>query len=264
MSQTTSILERLHTTLCSLGLSEVDAVLEAHLERAARQECAYADFLAELLACEVMARQDRHLKNRLRQARLPVVKTLSEFDFAFQPSIEERQIRELRTLRFVHEAENVVFLGPPGVGKTHLAVGLTVEAIRAGFSAAFMTAHDLVSDLGKAAREGKLNQRLRAYVTPKVLVIDEMGYLPLDEVGATLFFQLVSARYERGSILLTSNKSYSDWGAVFGDPVIATAVLDRLLHHSTTLNIRGESYRLKERRKAGLLSSLEKRDSSTS
>ena len=116
-----------------------------------------------------------------------------------------------------------------------------------------MTAHDLVSDLGKAAREGKLNQRLRAYVTPKVLVIDEMGYLPLDEVGATLFFQLVSARYERGSILLTSNKSYSDWGAVFGDPVIATAVLDRLLHHSTTINIRGESYRLKDRRRAGLL-----------
>lgn len=260
MNSTTSSLERLHTTLTNLGLTEADALVETHLERAAREECAYADFLVELLACEVTARQERHIRNRLRQARLPFTKTLEQFNLDFQPSIEPRHIRELKTLRFVHEASNVIFLGPPGVGKTHLAVGLAVEAIRAGFPAAFVTAHDLVSDLGKAAREGKLNQRLRAYVTPKVLVIDEMGYLPLDEVGATLFFQLVSARYERGSILLTSNKSYSDWGAVFGDPVIATAVLDRLLHHSTTINIRGESYRLKERRKAGLLSPLEKRD----
>jgi DNA replication protein DnaC len=264
MNASPSSLERLHQALSALGLAEADAVVETHLERAAREDCAYADFLTDLLTCEVTARQERHLKNRLRQARLPFVKTLEQFDFAFQPTLEERQIRELRTLRFVHDASNVIFLGPPGVGKTHLAVGLAVEAIRSGCNALFLTAHDLVGDLGKAAREGTLNRRLRAYVTPKVLVIDEMGYLPLDEVGATLFFQLVSARYERGSILLTSNKSYSDWGAVFGDLVIATAVLDRLLHHSATVNIRGESYRLKERRKAGLLSPLEKRDPSAS
>lgn len=179
-------------------------------------------------------------------------------------------MRELKTLRFVHEAGNVVFLGPPGVGKTHLAVALTMEAVRAGFSAQFVTAHALVTDLGKAAREGQLERRLRSYVTPKVLVIDEMGYLPLDEVGATVFFQLVTAQYERGSILLTSNKSeqspegivlsYGDWGSVFGDTVIATAVLDRLLHHATTVNIRGDSYRMRERRKAGLLGTLESRE----
>jgi DNA replication protein DnaC len=116
-----------------------------------------------------------------------------------------------------------------------------------------MTAHDLVTDLGRAYREGRLDRRMRVYIAPKVLIIDEMGYLPLDDLGATIFFQLVSARYERGSIILTSNKSYGEWGSIFGDPIIATAILDRLLHHSTTINIRGESYRLKERRKAGLI-----------
>jgi DNA replication protein DnaC len=168
-------------------------------------------------------------------------------------SIDERQIRELRTLRFVHEASNAIFLGPPGVGKTHLSVALAEAAIQAGFGAYFMTAHDLVEDLGGAYREGRLDRRMRVYLAPKVLIIDEMGYLPLDELGATIFFQLVSARYERGSIILTSNKSYGDWGSIFGDPIIATAILDRLLHHSITINIRGESYRLKDRRRAGLL-----------
>ncbi len=122
-----------------------------------------------------------------------------------------------------------------------------------------MTAHDLVTDLGRAYREGRLDRRLRIYLAPKVLIIDEMGYLPLDELGGTIFFQLVSARYERGSIILTSNKSYGEWGSIFGDPIIATAILDRLLHHSTTVNIRGESYRLKERRKAGLVPRPEQR-----
>ena len=141
----------------------------------------------------------------------------------------------------------------PGVGKTHLSVALAEASIQAGFGAYFITAHDLVTDLSRALRESRLDRRMRIYLAPKVLVIDEMGYLPLDEMGATIFFQLVSARYERGSIILTSNKSYGDWGSIFGDPIIATAILDRLLHHSTTVNIRGESYRLKDRRRAGLV-----------
>src|SRR5207245_519498 len=193
------------------------------------------------------------MKAKLQLAHLPFVKTFEQFDFQFQPSLDERQIRELRSLRFIHEASNVIFLGPPGVGKTHLSVALAEAAIRSGLGAYFITAHDLATDLGRAYREGRLDRRMRVYLAPKVLVIDEVGYLPLDDLGTTIFFQLVSARYERGSIILTSNKSYGDWGSIFGDSIIATAILDRLLHHSTTINIRGESYRLKDRRRAGLV-----------
>jgi DNA replication protein DnaC len=247
-------MDALHGYLGSLGLSEADAVVESHLERASKGNEAYAEFLSSLLKVEVDARRARYLKTRMSMAHLPFVKTLEEFDLSFQPSIDERQLAELRTLRFVSEASNVLLLGPPGVGKTHLAVGLAIEAVRQGCGAYFITAHSLVSDLGAARREHRLDRRMRIYLAPKVLVVDEMGYLPLDEEGATIFFQLVSARYERGSIILTSNKSYGEWGTIFGDPIIATAILDRLLHHSTTISIRGESYRLKDRRKAGLLS----------
>src|SRR5579883_1934660 len=245
-------IEQLQDTLTALGLAAIEARLETLLERAAKQTPSYGDFLLEVLREEAEARRQRYLKTRLQLAHLPFVKTFQQFDFGFQPSLDERQIRELQTLRFVHEASNVILLGPPGVGKTHVAVALAEAAIRAGQAAYFMTAHDLVADLGTAYREGRLERRLRIYLAPKVLIIDEMGYLPLDALGATIFFQLVSARYERGSIILTSNKSYGDWGSIFGDPIIATAILDRLLHHSTTINIRGESYRLKDRRKAGL------------
>lgn len=245
-------IERLQASLTTLGLKAVEARLENLLEQAAQKEPGYAEFLDELLGCEVDARRTRYLRARLQLAHFPFVKTFEQFDFGFQPSIDEKQIRELRTLRFVHEASNVILLGPPGVGKTHLSVALAEAAIQSGFGAYFMTAHDLVTDLGRAYREGRLDRRMRVYLAPKVLIIDEMGYLPLDDLGATIFFQLVSARYERGSIILTSNKSYGDWGSIFGDPIIATAILDRLLHHSTTINIRGESYRLKDRRKAGL------------
>lgn len=250
------VIDRLHAVMDRLALSEASAVVESHLERAGKEEPAYADFLCDLLEAEAAARSARALETRLKLARLPYRKGLDVFDFGFQPSIEERQIRELATLRFVHDASNVLFLGPPGVGKTHLAVGLAMTAMKEGLSASFITAQDLVTDLGEAIREGRLSKRLAVYLRPKVLVIDEMGYLPLDRKGGTILFQLISARYQKGSIILTSNKSYSEWGGVLGDPVLAAALLDRLLHHSTTVNIRGESYRLKERKKAGLMGLL--------
>jgi DNA replication protein DnaC len=164
--------ERLQGSLSTLGLKAVEARLEALLEQAAKGEPSYAEFLDEVLSCETEARRGRYLRARLQLAHLPFVKNFEQFDFAFQSSIDERQIRELRSLRFVHEGSNLIFLGPPGVGKTHLSVAFAEASIQSGFGAYFITAHDLVADLGRAYREGRLDRRLRIYLAPKVLVID--------------------------------------------------------------------------------------------
>jgi DNA replication protein DnaC len=248
-------LEHARESLEALGLVQAAAVLEARLEAASASERPYVDFLDDLLGAELEVRRERYMIARTRLAHLPFQKTLAEFDFSFQPSIDERQIKELATLAFVANASNLILLGPPGVGKTHLAVALGLEAIRQGVGIYFVTANNLVQDLRRAHAENRLDRRMRVYLAPKLLIVDEMGYLPLDDVGATMFFQLVTARYERGSILLTSNKSFGDWGQIFGDPILATAILDRLLHHSVVVNIRGESYRLREKKKAGLFAS---------
>jgi DNA replication protein DnaC len=236
-----------------LKLDYLEAQLDAVCEQGASQQLDYKHFLAQALEVEWHGRSQRGTEARLRLARFPWVKTVEQFDFDFQPSLDRRQVRELAGLSFVERAHNVIVLGPPGVGKTHIAIALGVKAVEAGYSVLFLTLESLMIRLVRAQQENRLERSLKQLVYPKVLIIDEVGYLPLSRDDASLFFRLVARRYERGSLIVTSNKSFLDWGEVFHDQVLATAILDRLLHHSTTLNIKGESYRLKEKRRAGLL-----------
>ena len=245
-------LEEVRLQLVELGLSQLALQLDALLESAQKEKETYLSFLRNGLEAEISLRRERNIEVKFHMARLPYRKTLTEFDFSFQPSIEERVIRELAGLAFLERKENLLFLGPPGVGKSHLAVALGVEVLLQGFAVYFTSLSRLLEDLKSAYEENRLDKRLSIYLRPKLLIIDEVGYLPLDHLGATLFFQLVSGRYERGSIIITSNKGFGEWGEVMGDLILATALLDRLLHHAQVVNIRGNSYRLKDRIRAGI------------
>jgi DNA replication protein DnaC len=236
-----------------MKLEHLASQLDAVCEQAAQQDLDFKSFLSKALETEWRGRSHRAGETRLKLARFPWIKTLDQFDFDFQPSLDRKIIRELAGLSFVERAHNVVLLGPPGVGKTHLAIALGVKAVEAGYSVQFLTLETLMTRLVRARHENRLEKTLQQLTYPKVLVLDEIGYLPLGRDEASLFFRLLARRYERASLILTSNKSFLDWGEIFNDQVLATAILDRLLHHATTLNIKGESYRLKEKRKAGLI-----------
>lgn len=236
----------LQTALKRLGLTSLAKTAPAVLDTARAQQWPYDTFLQQALDAELAGRSQRAYERRVRAAHLPVPKSLESFDFSFQPALSERLVRELASLHFVENATNVVFLGPPGVGKTHLALALASEALAAGYSARFTTLRQLAEELETTT----WRQQRRRYLTPRVLVIDEVGYLRLSTSQAQALFDLVTARYERGAILLTSNRSFAEWGALLGDEVLATALLDRLLHHAEVVPINGRSYRMKDRQLA--------------
>ncbi|MEQ4306288.1 IS21-like element helper ATPase IstB [Plantactinospora sp. B6F1] len=241
------VADRIRATATRLGLPHLARTLADLTARADTEAMGYLDFLDLVLEEELAVRDERRFRSALRLSKLPHHKTLDEYDFAFQPDLDPRKIRDLATLTFVQTKANVALLGPPGVGKTHIAVALAVAACRAGFTVYFTSLDDMVRHLTAADAIGRLARKLHTYLRPNVLVIDEVGYQPLERAQANLVFQVISKRYEKGSTLLTSNKSFGEWGQVFGDEVLATAILDRLLHHCDVVAINGPSYRLKNR-----------------
>jgi DNA replication protein DnaC len=242
-------LERVRRHLVGLKMSRALEALDASVRRLEDGELSALELLDELLGEEQATRETRRIKSSLMTARLTRIKTLEGFDFSFQPSLDRNRILALAELRFIERGEVVHLLGPPGTGKSHLAIALGVEAVKAGKSVYFATLAEIIDSLAKAEREGKLAQRIGFIARPALMIIDEVGYLPVQKGGANLFFQLINARYERGAVILTSNRGFSEWGEVFGDNVVAAALLDRLLHHAIVVEITGNSYRLREHAK---------------
>ncbi|MFD1203756.1 IS21-like element helper ATPase IstB [Sporosarcina contaminans] len=244
-----SILEE---RLKALGWQQTAQQLDELVESASANTLSYFDFLDTLVKQEWEHRESEALAKRIRKAKFPYTKTIHEFDFSFQPSISERRVKETCTCRFIANGENRIILGPPGVGKTHLAIGFGLEALAKGYNVLFITANELGEQCQKASQKGTLSYLMKRLCKPDLIILDEVGYFDFDEVTANLFFQIVSKRYEKGAMIITSNKSYLEWGKTFGDDVLATAILDRLLHHSVTFSIKGDSYRMEEKRKAGV------------
>lgn len=242
-------LERVRQHLVGLKMVRALEELDTCVRRLEEGNISALEMLDELLGEEHSTRETRRIKAQLMTARLTRIKTLESFDFSFQPSLDRNRILALAELDFIERGEVVHFLGPPGTGKSHLAVALGVAAVKAGKSVYFATLAEIITTLSKAEREGKLAQRIGYLIRSALLIIDEVGYLPIQKGGANLFFQLINARYERGAIILTSNRGFGEWGEVFGDNVVAAALLDRLLHHAIVLEIAGSSYRLREHAK---------------
>lgn len=243
---TPSTIDRIRHDLVGLKMPRALEALDHVVRRLEQGEIAALEAIDILLSEELTLRENSRIKTALRMGRLATIKTLAGFDFSFQPSLDRDRILTLAQLGFIARCEVVHFLGPPGTGKSHLATALGVEAVKAGKSVYFSTLAELIASLARAEREGHLQERIRFFCRPALLVVDEIGYLPVVAGGGNLFFQLVNARYEKGAMILTSNRGFAEWGEVFGDPVVATALLDRLLHHAVVVQIEGSSYRLRQ------------------
>lgn len=239
------LVDNIRASLLGLRMPRALEMLDHTIQRLEKGELGAIEAIDGLLAQEFTCREDRRVGMALTTSRLTPPKTIESFDFTFQPSLDRDRIMALAQLDFITRAEVVHFLGPPGTGKSHLATALGVAAVRSGKSVYRCSLADLIEALSKAEREGRLIEKLRFYTRVSLLIVDEIGYLPITTGGANLFFQLVNARYEKGAMILTSNRGFAEWGEVFGDPVVATALLDRLLHHAVVVQIEGASYRLR-------------------
>jgi DNA replication protein DnaC len=248
MSSSDITYERIKENLTALNMKNTLEIIDNYLEQAIKDKTNVIDVLDHILSTESRAKKTRAVESQIQMSGFPFKKTVDMFDFSFQPSIDKAQIDELLTMRFVENKENVVFLGTPGVGKTHLAVALGMAAAGHRYSTYYINCNSLIEQLNKAHFENRLAEKLKTFAKYRVLIIDEIGYLPMDIQGANLFFQLIARRYEKNTTILTSNKMFSQWNEVFSDLTIASAILDRVLHHCTVINIKGKSYRLKERK----------------
>ena len=244
--------ETLSDQLRKLELLQLERRLDTMIEENQFSQKSFKEQLSILLNEELTFRQERAIRMRIKLAKFPVTKSIDGFDFSFQPDLDKETILSLFSLSFSREKENIILIGPSGVGKTHLAIALGIAACQGGYTCYFTTFQNLMENLRKAEEQNRLRRKLLTYNKPHVLIIDELGYLPLSRTDANLFFQLVSTRYENGSTILTSNKSYIEWGDFFPDEGIASAILDRLLHYSKTIKIDGQSYRLAMKKKMGL------------
>lgn len=240
-----TIQEKIESYLKTLSLHQITEIYQSESENAAKAKLPYQDFLLRLLEQQVLTKIDRSINRRIQIAGFPMIKRLEEFDFSYQPQLNEKLIRELQNLNFLDEAKNIIFLGPPGVGKTHLAISLGIKACQMRKRVLFYSAEQLTQELAAAEVSGNLQKVLISLARVDLLIIDELGYLELSKKTATLFFQLISKRYETASVIITSNKPFEEWGEIFQDDVVAAAILDRLLHHCYSFFIQGKSFRMK-------------------
>jgi len=251
------VLDRIESNLTRLRLPRIREILEQVLKVAEKQDKSHLSFLDELLEEEVAHKEQRRIETVLKISGLPFIKSIDEFDFTFQPKLDRQKVMSLFDLTFVQQKGNVIFLGPPGVGKTHLAVSLAIKACQSGMSIYFTNMEDLIKKLKKDHETGRPGNG-RSYYKSSLVVIDEVGYTPINREECNLFFRFIAIRYEKASTVITSNKGFSDWTELFHDPIIVSAILDRLLHHSVVINIKGNSYRLKGKLKENEVNEVQK------